>query len=182
MKEEFFDCVNANKKFTVSHEEWQPKATAIFEKYRTTNLPIRSFNIAIPEKLQDQPFIQDLVEIGDIAFDQIEQMAEYTQFMLEIEMNLKEWYKNGEITLHQREQFHEYAKTFWKNAHKKVHRSTTQLNDFANALACLDELRGKELKFEYSDLNIQLSNGEFYHLSNNRAVGWTKHWKEKYNK
>lgn len=182
MKEDFYNCVNAGEKFMVSYEDWQPRGITIFEKYRTTNLPIRSFEPAIPANFQEQPFVQELIGIGDLERDEIEQMAEYTGFMLEIEMNLKEWYDNGDITLQQMNQFHNYSKTFWKNAHRKIHRTTTLINDSINALSCLDELRNKELEFEYTSLNIQLSNGEFYHLSNNREIGWVKKWEDKYKK
>lgn len=180
LKVSFFDKVNSGQKFIVTYEEWQPKAIAIFEKYQTTNLPIREFQKPLPSKLQEQPFIQELIEIGDIDEENIEEMAEYTGFMLEVEMNFKEWYDNGEITLQQKEKFHEIATTYWKNSHKKWHRKTISSNDIDHAIQCINEIRDKELKFDKIDFNIQLSNGEFYHLSNNRKIGWLKHWEERY--
>lgn len=183
LKVSFFDKVNVGKKFLISYEEWQCKAITIFEKYQTTNLPIRVFQSALPKnRLQEQHFIQELIKVGDLYEDEFEEMAEYTSFMLEVEMNFKEWYDNGEITLQQKEQFHLQAKTYWKNIHKKYHRNITSLKDIKDALACIAEIRGKELKFEKTDFNIQLSNGEFYHLSNNKEIGWLKHWEVMYRK
>lgn len=181
LKVRFFNTVNAGGKFTISYSEWHPLAITIFEKYQTTNLPIRIFEPAIPKYLEEQPFIEELLTIGDIEIDDLDEMAEYTGYMLEIEMNLKEWYDNSEITLQQRESFHKQAIIHWKNAHKKYHRNV-QKNDYDCAQECLNFLREKELRFEQNDLNIELSNGEFYHLSNNRDIGWEKKWAVKYKK
>lgn len=180
LKEEFFNRVNSNEKLLISYEEWQPRGVAIFEKYQTTNLPIRTFERALSGKFQDQPFIKELIEIGDISDDEIEEMAEYTEFMIEIEMNINEWLNNGEITLDQKQKFHSEAKLYWKNTHKKYHRNATKINEIDNANECLYRVREKEVKFDNTDLNVSLSNGEFYHLSNSGEIGWLKKWEEKY--
>lgn len=182
LKVYFFDKVNQGEKCIITYDEWLPKGIAIFEKYQTTNLPIRTFNKALPKNLSDQPFIKELISIGDISENEIEQMAEYTEFLLRVDMNLKEWYDNGEITLSQKELFHEQAITYWKNIHRKCHRRTNFNNDFDHALDCLDEVRSKEVNFEKTKLDIQLSNGEFYYLSNNHRVGWVKNWEGQYKK
>lgn len=176
MKLRFFKNVNNGEKLVVSFEEWAPCASSIFQKYQSTLLPAKRFEKSLPVKLQEQVFIKELIDIGDINENDIVEMAEYTNYMLDMKMNIEEWYDNGEITNEEIELFHNIAKTYWKNSHKKCHRT----NNVDNALVCLDEIRERSLEFESTSLNIQLSNGEFYYLSNEKMIGWIKKWEKKY--
>ena len=107
---------------------------------------------------------------------------EFSEFMLNVQMNLKQWYTDGEITNSDLEKFHKAAVSIWKNTHKKSHRSTKfnlSLNN-ANAIECLDNIRTKELKMLTTDLGIDLSNGEFYYLANESQIGWKIEWEANY--
>lgn len=100
--------------------------------------------------------------------------------MLDIKLNLQQWYDDGEITLEQRDRFHSNAIAYWRNIHKQCHRNTG--DDHSHALNCLDEIRKRELKIVNTDLEIEISNGEFYHLSNEGELGWLKKWEDSYKK
>ncbi len=129
-----------------------------------------------------QSFVKELIEIGEIDDEDMSQVEEYSEFMLNIQMNLNKWYVDGDITNFDLEQFHKTAKLIWKNIHKKSHRTTKSnlsLNK-NNALKCLDEIRLKELKLITTDLGIDLSNGEFYYLANESRIGWKIEWEENY--
>lgn len=181
MKVRFFQNVNNGEKLIVSFDEWVPCASTIFEKYQCTLLPIMCFEGSLPDKLHEQNFIQELIEIGDIGENDIVEISDYTSYMLSVKMNLDEWYNNGDLTNGEVEAFHNVAKTYWKNKHKKCHRNTkSEIMDFSNALLCLDEIREQELFLDNTLLNIQLSNGEFYYLSNEKMIGWIKKWERKY--
>lgn len=182
LKKDFFKSVKAGNHQIISYDEWIKKYTCIFEQSRSTNLPIRSYKPVFPENLFEQPFIKELIEIGEIDDKDLSQVTEFSEFMLKIRMNLEIWYDDGEITCEDQIRFHKNAINIWKNTHKKAHRLTKsdiRLNN-QNALVCLDDIRSKQLKMLTTDLGIDLSNGEFYYLANERQIGWKIEWEEKY--
>jgi len=182
LKQDFFKNVKAGKHQIITFDEWMKKYTCIFEKNRNTTLPVRSFKPVFPDDLFKQPFIKELIEIGEIGADDLSQVAEFSEFMLNVQMNLNQWYIDGEITNSDLEKFHKAAASIWKNLHKKSHRSTKTnlaINNI-NALNCLDDIRAKELKMLTTDLGVDLSNGEFYYLSNESQIGWKIEWEAKY--
>lgn len=184
LKQDFFNKVQNGKKQVITYDEWYKKYTVIFENHRTTTLPIRRFRPAIPHDLREQAFIKELIAIGDIDANNTEQIALFTSYMLDIRLNLQQWYDDGEITLEQRDRFHSNAIAYWHNIHRQCHRNTGNDNslDHSHALNCLDEIRKKELKMVNTDLEIEISNGEFYHLSNEGELGWLKKWEVNYKK
>lgn len=186
LKQDFFAKVQAGKKQVITYDEWysNKRYTGIFENHRTTTLPIRKFKPSIPQDLKQQAFVKELIEIGDIDPNDIEQIALFTSFMLEIKLNLQQWYDDGEITLEQRDRFHSSAITYWCNIHRQCHRMTRNDAplDHTHAINCLDEIRKKELKMVNTELDIEVSNGEFYFLSNEGDIGWLGKWENRYKK
>ena len=182
LKQDFFKNVKAGNHQIITFDEWIRKYTCIFEQNRNTNLPVRSFKQIFPDDLFEQPFIKELIEIGEIKDDDLSQVVEFSEFMLNVQMNLNQWYTDVEITNSDLEKFHKAAVSIWKNTHKKSHRSTKfnlSLNN-ANAIECLDNIRTKELKMLTTDLGIDLSNGEFYYLANESQIGWKIEWEANY--
>lgn len=182
LKQDFFKSVKAGNHQIITFDEWMKRYTCIFEQNRNTNLPVRAFKPIFPDDLFKQPFIKELIEIGEIEDEDLSQVAEFSEFMLNVQMNLKQWYTDGEITNSDLEKFHKSAVSIWKNTHKRSHRSTKSnlsLNNIS-ALNCLDDIRAKELKMLSTDLGIDLSNGEFYYLSNEEQIGWKMEWEAKY--
>lgn len=182
LKQDFFNKVKKGQRQIITYDEWVKKYTHIFENNRTTRLPLRSFKLVFPSNLFEQPFVQELIEIGEIKKDDLVQVAEFSDFMLRIQMNLEQWHEDGEITADEVDRFHKEALLIWKNIHKKVHRSSKfDLGlDYINSLNCLDEIRTKELKMITTEIGIDLSNGEFYYLSNDKKIGWKLEWEGKY--
>jgi len=185
LKQDFFIRVQNGNKQIITYDEWYKKYTIIFENYRTTTLPIRKFRLAIPKNLKEQAFIKELIEIGDINNDDIEEIASFTSYMLDVRLNLQQWYDDGEITLEQRDNFNKNAIAYWRNVHKQCHRNircNISNQEHSQALNCLDEVRKKELKIVNTELGIDVSNGEFYNLSNEGEIGWLKKWEDRYRK
>lgn len=182
LKQDFFKNVKTGNHQIISYDEWLKKYTCIFEQNRNTTLPIRSFKPIFPENLFDQPFVKELIEIGEINDKDLSQVTEFSEFMLMVRMNLEMWYNEGEITYNDLDKFHKEAINIWKITHKKAHRLTKSdigLNN-QNALVCLDDIRSKQLKMLTTDLGIDLSNGEFYYLANESQIGWKIEWAVKY--
>lgn len=182
LKQDFFNTVKNGEHQVITFDEWMRKYTCVFEKNRQTILPVRSFKPVFPSDLLKQPFIKELIDIGEINSEDLSQVAEFSECMLNIQMNLDNWYTDGEITMSDQERFHKTAFSIWRNSHKKSHRTTKHdlsLNN-SNALNCLDDIRTKELKMITTDIGIDLSNGEFYYLSNESKIGWKIEWEANY--
>ncbi len=184
LKQDFFIKVQMGSKHIITYDEWYRKYTVIFENNRTTMLPIRRFQPVIPKDLKKQAFIKELIEISDIDADDIEEIAMFTSFMLDMKLNLDTWHDDGEITLEQIDRFHNNSIAYWRNIHRLSHRSTKNdiSFDYKHALECLDEIRKKELKMINTELEIEISNGEFYLRANEGDIGWLKKWEAKYKK
>lgn len=178
-----YEAVQQHEKLIVEYDHWHRKLITIFENNKKTTLPIRKVNILLPDRLEEQTFIKELIDIGDINILEIGQIEEFTSFMLEVEFNLKTWFDDGEITKEELDSFKEEAILFWKNTHKASHRTTCNINlDKTNALACLDQIRAKVLTVQETPLKIEFCNGTFYRLANENEIGWLKKWEEKYRK
>ena len=182
LKQEFFEKVNNREKQIISYDQWINRYRIVFDSFRTTVLPIRKYTSALPSNLNEQPFIKELIEIGDIAEDDLPTIAEFTATMLESSINIQKWYDDGEITKEEEIDFHQDAKLRWKNNHRKNHRATKRngMLENDNALKCLDELRETVLKMQETELSMEFSNGEFYYLSNEGRIGWLLKWEDVY--
>lgn len=181
LKQEFFSCVKDKKHQEITYDEWISKYSVIFENNRSTKLPIRKYRNSLPDNPLERPFIKELMDIGDITRDDIVQVSDFLSQMLELEMNLNELHTNGLLVYDEIEDFHNNSTSIWKNSHRKNHRSTSDdESDKSNARNCLDEVREKELIIKDTNLLTDLSNGEFYYLSDKQRIGWKRKWKEKY--
>lgn len=182
LKQDFFNSVRNNQHQEITYDEWLEKYSVIFMDNRNTRLPLRKFKPLLPEKPFDLPFIAELIEIGDICDDDIDEVAECFAEKFELEENLKTLHEQGLLVYSEIEAFHQDAKAKWKNSHKSCHRSTiSDKEDKQNALHCLDEVRKYELILKDTDLQTRLSNGEFYYLADKQWIGWRKKWRVNYN-
>lgn len=182
LKQNFFECVKNGQHQIITFDEWVEKYTCVFEKSRETTLPIRRFKPMFPNDLTDQPFIKELIEIGEVSANELSQIVYFSDIMLGMQMNLEKWHTDGEVTGVDISNFHKEAISIWRNTHKSCHRGTKRdlsLN-YDNALKCLDNTREKNLKIITTEVGIDLSNGEFYCLSNKGNIGWKLEWEEKY--
>lgn len=182
LKQDFFNNAKNGNHQVITFQEWLSKYTCIFEKSRQTTLPIRNFQPVFPHELTEQPFIKELIEIGEVDAGDMAQIAQFSEIMLAIKMNLDNWHTDGEITDIDRCDFHKEAFSTWRIVHKKAHRSTKRnlsLN-YDNALNCLDNIREKNLKMLTTEIGVDLSNGEFYYLSNKGNIGWKIKWEANY--
>lgn len=186
LKEEFFDKVTNGQHQTISYSEWITKYQGVFNQYRTTQLPIRIYSPVLPDHLESQNFVKELIEIGAINLDEygISEIAELTDHYLQVKLQLEAWHQDGRITYLTVQQFHEDAILQWKNIHRACHRSTNQDEklDFQNALACFDKIMTEKLTILSTELGMSMSNGEFIKLADESKIGWKHLWKDRYYK
>lgn len=184
LKEDFFDKVIDGKHQIISYAEWISKYQSVFNQYRTTPLPLRIYSRVLPDHLETQNFVKELIEIGavDLDDDGLAEIAELTNHYLQVKIQLEKWYEEGRITYIMMKQFHEDAKVQWKNIHRSCHRATgrnTSL-DFENALDCFDQMMKEKLSILSTELGISMSNGEFIKLADENKIGWKFCWKDRY--
>lgn len=184
LKEDFFDKVIRGKHQTISYDEWISKYQGVFNQYRTTPLPLRLYSRALPDHLEKQNFVKELIEIGAVNLDDdgLSEIAELTNHYLQVKMQLEKWYEEGRITYMVLKQFHKDAKVQWKNIHRSCHRTTSRNSglDFENALNCFDKIMNEKLTILSTELGISMSNGEFVKLADENKIGWKNCWKDRY--
>lgn len=186
---EYLDVKEGEKK-DLSFEDFVNNFRKCFKKGLNDKLPIRNFDIQTPTQIDNQKFILQLVDIGDISSTDKDEMLEYTIQMFQLFNNLKKWEEDGDLVNHEIELFHKQSMTIWKNSFKEKFRqikvkieSNTSVDDSEikyKALECLDEMRKAILKIDETFLSVELSNGHFYHLTNNEQIGWHYDWKTRY--
>lgn len=180
VKEDFFNKAKAKQHQMITYNEWRRKYQAVFKLTRTTLLPLRQYHPILPDHLDQQPFVKELIEIEAVDLEDggLSELAEFTEHYLCVQMLLDDWREDGKIDAQTVERFHRDAKTLWKRIHRASHRSTKTdpTRDRINALDCFDTVMRERLRVMATDLEINLSNGEFILLANEEKIGWKYKW------
>ena len=179
IRKDNFLNIKQGQKVRISFDDFYQKYRKYYDIARSCPLAIRTFTGHLPSRLEDQIFIQQLLEVGDISISDIEDMTEFTAQRLKLASNIETWLRNGELTSEEIQHFEEDATLIWKNEYRKQMRSRESVK--IKALKTLDFIREKKLDISNTSLNIELSNGSYYELSNIPLIGWEKGW-EKYKK
>lgn len=174
LREDNFIDIRSGIKIQLSFEEFHSKYGLLFNVARDGSRQIKENNLALPDKFEEQIFIKQLLDIGDISEGDVELMAEYTRFKLKLITNLNDWYNQGEITRDELNAFDAEALANWKNKFRRTFRD----GDFSEEKSrdLVDDLREVVFKVGEQGLGTELSNGQFYKLSDEPKIGWTKDW------
>ena len=186
--------VKNRKKETISFEEFKTKFRNCFDAGRSRKLPMRHPDIVLPDRLEEQTFIKQLVDIEELDQDDMATMIQYTTYKLRTYNNIEQWLQDGELSITQKDSFDKEAILKWENIFRAKHRKSKMLikagTDFhdleeaikCDALNCLDEVRKLELIINETDLETEMSNGQYYLLSDKPQVGWLLDWESRYKK
>lgn len=184
--------IKMGDKVEISFEDFIKKFKSCFKVGTTTKLPIREFNLYIPDYPEKQNFIKQLIDIKDIAADEKDLIIEYTTQMLQLYNNLKSWEESGDLLPSDRKKFNKETILIWKNSFRAKHRKIKQfldegtlMNSIENeikdaAVSILDEMRRQILCIDETALTTELSNGQFYLLTEEKIIGWHYDWENKY--
>ncbi len=184
--------IKERKKFQISFDEYAKKfANRCYAiGVDKTILPRRDFELILPNNINDQTFIRQLIGIGEILED--EDIITYTTEMLQAYNNIQYWIDNDLILATEDKQFKTNTIKCWNNTFKKAYREIEEklkmsiIDDNIDenikriALEMIDSMRLLALKINNVDLDLDLSNGYLYLLSDEPSIGWHFHWKEKY--
>ena len=188
--------IKDGKKFEISFEDFNRKFGRCFKVASETKpLPRRNFPILLPEDLESQIFIKQLLDIGEVQ-PESEDIRKYTTLMLRFIRHFTYWSdEENFILLTEAEEFKQESITRWANKFKSKYRqieikinSGSDINEFEDEIKSLgieliEYIREQDLTIPgYSSLGIDFSNGHYYALSDNLEIGWHLDWKNKYNK
>lgn len=186
---EYLD-IKSGEKSILTFEDFILKFRKCFKVGLSNKLPERTFEVLIPSKIENQHFIIQLIDVGDIGSNSKDDMIGFTVEMLQLINNIKKWEEDGDIVNYEIENFNKQSIKIWKNSFREKFREISQkMNDGVSideseikykAVACLDEMRKAILKIDETILTIELSNGHFYYLTNNKQIGWHYEWETRY--
>ncbi len=123
IKKDNFITISNNKKVLITFSDFYRKYRKYYEVARSSILTIQPFDGIFPDKLEEQIFVKQLIDIGDVNIDDIEEIANFTRFKLQIKNSLDVWYQKGEITREELNGFKKEAIAQWRNEFKPKYRS-----------------------------------------------------------
>jgi hypothetical protein len=194
MQEDKFLTIKGRGKFSISFEDYTKKYANCFDfAYDKSILPRRELNLIYPEELKSQIFIKQLIDIGETFEDDSDEILTYTTSMLKTFNFLNDWKENGDILSTQKNEFDAEAVFIWQRIfkdkyrdykHKINNREIESDDELVRKIAieCVNEVRKEKLRLKNDELNEELSNGQFYILSNEPRIGWHIDWTNKYKK
>lgn len=184
--------IKDRKKFEISFDEFNAKFGKCFiVAFENRPLPPRSFPITLPDKLEEQTFIQQLLDIGELEKDS-PKIIEYTTQMLQVINQFSYWTDNNFLLHTEMKDFEKNSIQIWKNEFNSKYRQVerkinagTPIADLEEeirglGLELLDYLKRHDLTLLENSLGVELSNGHFYALSDTPEIGWHFDWKKKY--
>lgn len=181
IREDNFFAIKSGEKFQIHFNDFYRKYRRHFDKGRSASLVIREYTDELPDKLEDQTFIKQILDINDIKHGDYEVIAEYTRFKLKMKNNIEIWLQEGELTLDEIKALERDAINKWKNEHRQSYRGNVDNNEInSKAQAVLDAVRNKGLEIANQKLDSEMSNGEFYCLSDEPKIGWRNDWEARY--
>lgn len=178
-------------KNVISFEDFYHDFHLYFDKGRNDKLPINKSPVHFDKPIEEQVFIKQLIDILALEKTATAEMLRLASYMLQINNHLLDWLNRGLIVQEQIDEFNNDCIARWRNCHDEVHReidldlkmfgtAASEKDIVLAALKCVDAVRKNELIFDETALDTELSNGQFYLLSNEPLIGWRIDWEEKY--
>ncbi|WP_058307352.1 ABC-three component system protein [Gracilibacillus massiliensis] len=186
-------AIKKGERIEYSFDNLHERYTRCFLLGRTDRRIIRRDKPSIEEIPEEQLFIKQLEDIGIISKeddDYQDQVIQRTIAKLITFNNLEKWKQEGELTSTEQESFDRESIYEWKvvfdRTYRKVKRKfrddsivdEIELIDLANE--CLDDVLSKKLNIQETQLDLEMSNGQYYLLSDKPLVGWRYDWGKRY--
>lgn len=180
IRQDNFLSIRNGEKIIITFDQFNQKYRRYFDNARSTELQVKQYHEPLPTSLEEQIFIKQLLDIGDIKLENIDEIAQYTIYMMNVRRNFLSWETNGELTQEEVVMFNNEAKLRWSNKFRSIYRDLDCFNSDLKALEILDEMRKEKLCIDKQQMSTEFSNGEYYHLSNIPEIGWHGDWEKKY--
>lgn len=181
LKKDHYTEISQKKKFSISFEDYYSKYRAYYDAGRQ-KLYVRKYECDLVE-FQDQIFMKQLIDIGDVKKDDRDKQIKLTQHKYNALNNILTWTQNGDVTEDERNEFEENAILDWENEYDYRYQDDIPENQYNKiGREILHAIRLKKLKLNGTTLETPLSNGTFYYLADEPKIGFRGDWKEKYGK
>jgi len=193
LEAKYFDTLN-NKSFEITYDDFTKRFGRCFQiATKPKPLPIRELKTLLPENLENQIFIRQLIDIGEVESGS-DDIVDYTVQMLSFLNNFNYWLNDEDFILQdEADGFKRNSIVIWKNEFKSRYRkirsrikdkvSIDDLSQEINEIGIelVDYIRKQDLSIsDFPPLGIELSNGHYYALSNSLDLGWHLDWESKY--
>lgn len=197
LRKMIYEDVKSRKKVIINFEEYYKKFTRYFELGRSRKLPIKLFSPKKPELETHETFLSikqlidaEILDKNDEDYED-ELVEIFTSKMLLLN-NMEEWLQNSEITEEEKVQFNRESIKKWEIIHRKYHAKLKRKIRTVNidridreeiidcASKCFYDVLEENLSIDETELDLDLSNGQFYVLSDEPSLGWRIDWKERY--
>lgn len=166
-------------KIEITFDDLYKKYRRLFDLYRNGSLDVQEYKGALPDNLEDQIFIKQLQEIGFVQSGDFEYIVKLTTFKLKLLTNLNDWRFEGNITDSEIERFKSNALNLWETEFRIQHVGDIAEEEYnKKGLEVLRTVLKESLKLAEQDLDIDLSNGKFYSLSDEPVIGWRQDWEK----
>ena len=191
LRQENYNYIKLRKKVLIPFDEFYKKYTICFAIGQSNKLVIDRGATKIDDA-SNQLFIKQLIDVEDIEASDVSTILEYSRYKYMAANNLARWLQNGDITELDLQAFDSNSVLKWQNIHKRIHRSIIKAlkegNDMSaliNSISdlakdCLDSIRDVTLHLKEQQLDVDISNGQFYLLSDYPKIGWLYNWESKY--
>ena len=191
----YLEIKNKNK-FEISFENFNKRFGKCFKvANEKTPLPSRNFPVILPDDIENQTFIKQLLDIEETQSGSND-IKKYTTHMLKFINDFTYWTEEENfILLTEAEEFKKNSIEYWANEFKSKFRKINKQIDNGMPIESFEEnikalgidlvdfIRKKELIINgFHPLDIEHSNGHFYALSNDLEIGWHLDWEKKYKK
>ncbi|MCU0430697.1 MAG: hypothetical protein MUF42_12100 [Cytophagaceae bacterium] len=182
------------KKIEIRYNELEDLLKKAFRKYTSIKVyqtEPSDFNIPdeVLDSLAEQTFIKQMIDIDYIDGD--DEVIDYTKSKFAASRSMERWVMN-EGALDAKEKFNSEIMSHFEITFKEVYsrRRIRELNTLTedkkeeahidSATDCLNKVKSKNILFDKQPLDIKISNGHFYVLSDIPSIGWRLDWKELY--
>lgn len=187
--------IKDRKKFEIRFDDFKTKFGKCFQiAFQEKSLPKREMPILLPEDLENQTFIKQLIDIGEIQSGS-KYIEKYTTQMLKTLNHFSFWVDENFVLPTDMDDFKKNSIQIWANEFRAKYRqienkisSGTLINDLENDIKNLgvelvDYLRKQDLSIpSYPSIGVEFSNGHYYALSDKLEIGWHFDWENKYKK
>jgi hypothetical protein len=181
VRQDIFKNFSNSKKLIYSFEDKKRKFRRYFDIANNPELKIRKFEGRLPDRLEDQTFIKQLLDIEDIEQNEQEIILNYTRCRLILEANLSDWVNEGQLTSEEIRIFEDDICRLWQTEYRASYRWKDNPDEYVDiAHKVLNALRDKELFISGQRLLSDMSHGSLYSLSNKPVIGWIKGWEGSY--
>lgn len=186
--------IKEGKRFEVSFEDFSKKFGGCFSfAFEKKALPKRRINISLPDDIENQTFIKQLIDIGEIESGS-KDVVEFTTQMLKFLNDFTFWSEEENFfQITDIEEFEKNSIQIWYNEFRAKYRQIkgkvntgTPLSDLEDDIKSLgidlvDFVRKQDLSIAgYLPLGVEYTNGHYYFLSDRLEIGWHYDWENKY--